>query len=202
MSSPGPEAAQMITSDFFARDPLICAEELVGAELVHGSCSGIVLETEAYREHGDEACHLFFRPSARAFVAEHSPGAAYVYLNYGVHWLVNILCIEPEAGHCGFVLIRALEPREGLDQMKRRRGTEKLGNLCSGPGKLTRALAIDGSHHGRSLTEQPEFCLRETDLRPGVVADRRIGISRAKELPWRFLAEGHPGVSVPMGRAR
>ncbi len=189
---------------FFARDPLECARELVGLELVHGECRGRILETEAYRESGDPACHLFTRPSARDFAGRHSPGTAYVYLNYGVHWLLNVLCRDAATGAAGFVLFRAVEPRGGLALMARRRGTDDPRRLCSGPGKLAAAFGIDAAHHGRSLIAEPEFCLRRPPRRPKltVVADRRIGISAAQDLEWRFLAADHPGVSVRAGRAR
>ena len=190
--------------DFFARDPLACARDLIGAELVNEDCTGRILETEAYHEVGDPACHLFTRPSARDFARRNPPGTAYVYLNYGVHWLVNVLCLEERTGHAGFVLFRALDPTEGVVQMRERRGTDDLLRLCSGPGKLTAALGIKGSHHERSLAGDPAFCLRPSNETASIeiLADRRIGISAGKELLWRFLAKGHPGVSVPAGKAR
>jgi DNA-3-methyladenine glycosylase len=186
------------STDFFRRDPLPCARDLIGMELVHGRCRGIILETEAYRETGDPACHLFTRPSARAFASRHEPGTAYVYLNYGVHWLVNVLCRDEATGEAGFVLFRALEAVAGIGRMEERRGTDDPRRLCSGPGKLTAALGIDGSFHGRSLIAGPRFCLRHAS-RPAameVIADRRIGISAGQDLEWRFLAKDHPGVSV------
>lgn len=190
--------------DFFARDPLACARDLIGAELVNEDCFGRILETEAYHEVGDPACHLFTRPSARDFARRNPPGTAYVYLNYGVHWLVNVLCLDERTGHAGFVLFRALEPTEGVDLMRERRGTSDLRRLCSGPGKLTAALGIKGSHHERSLTGDPAFCLRPSNETAAIeiITDRRIGISAGKELPWRFLAKDHPGVSMPAGKTR
>lgn len=192
------------TPDFFARDPLTCARDLIGAELVHDGCVGRILETEAYHEIDDPACHLFTRPSARAFARNHPPGTAYVYLNYGIHWLVNVLCLDERSGHAGFVLFRALDPIAGLTRMQQRRGTTELRRLCSGPGKLTAALGIDGGHHERSLVENTGFCLRPSNgtAKIAIVTDRRIGISAGQELPWRFLAKDHPGVSVPWGKAR
>lgn len=193
----------LIDSSFFERDPVSCARDLIGLSLVHGSCRGIVIETEAYAEHGDEACHLFTRPSARRFASDHPAGTAYVYLNYGIHWLANVLCLDPETGHAGFVLLRALEPVEGIELMRQRRRQEKPAALCSGPGKLGQAMGFDRSDHGRSFCESGDFCFREENSAvAAVVADRRIGISAAKDLPWRFLCAGHPGVSVPFGKAR
>lgn len=193
----------MIPASFFARDPVTCAQELIGKKLIHRSCSGIVIETEAYAEHGDSACHLFTRPSARDFAEANPPGTAYVYLNYGVHWLANVLCHDHQTGHSGFVLLRALHPTEGIAVMKKRRKQSSLRALCSGPGKLGQALAIDKKHHGKSLCTDPAFCFSQDDSLPvEILADRRIGISSARELPWRFLAKDHPGVSVPFGKAR
>jgi len=194
----------MIPRAFFERDPLTVAEALIGCEFVHGACHGIVIETEAYHEIGDEACHTFLRPSARAFIDSHPAGTAYVYLNYGVHWLANVVCHDLATGGRGFVLLRALEPVKGTDTMRKRRGRDKVRDLCSGPGKLTRALGIDGSFHGRSLTDDPAFCFRPraAETGPELVFDRRVGISQAKELPWRVLVAGHPGVSVPFGKVK
>src|SRR5688500_4492842 len=109
----------MLGRGFFQRDPITCARELIGCELVWNDCSGIIVETEAYAALGDEACHTFARPSARAFVAHHKPGAAYVYFNYGMYWLFNVLV--KGGTEDGFVLIRALEPVRGIDLMQQRR---------------------------------------------------------------------------------
>jgi DNA-3-methyladenine glycosylase len=185
-----------LPSDFFRQDPVACARELIGTEFHWDGCAGIVVETEAYAEHGDPACHTFFRPSARKFVAESEPGTAYVYLNYGMYWLTNVLVKGDSGG--GFVLIRALEPVSGIDLMRQRRQKDRLTDLCSGPGKLSAALGIGAAHHGTSLVE-PQLPARgffrgQTSVE--VIADVRIGISAATDLPWRFLAAGSPFVSV------
>lgn len=200
----GVNKALILPPDFFERDPLLCARELIGMHLIHGDCDGRIIETEAYHEVGDPACHLFTRPSAREFVRRHPAGTAYVYLNYGVHWLVNVLTYDPASETSGFVLFRALEAVAGIPLMEQRRGTNDSRRLCSGPGKLTAALGIGQGHHGLSLTSHADFCLHRSpsEATVGVVSDRRIGISTAKELPWRFLEKGHPGVSVPQGKAR
>lgn len=183
----------MITRVFFERTPVRCAHELIGARLHWGGASGRIVETEAYDAEGDAACHTFFRPSARAFVERHEAGAAYVYLNYGLHWLFNVLVKGPRRG---FVLIRALEPLAGIDRMEARRGTADVRRLCSGPGKLTQALGIDGAVHGRDLCAGPDVVFEAAGARPKIVADGRIGISVAGELPWRFTLAGSRFVSV------
>src|SRR5580765_2809415 len=114
---------KIIRSPFFKRDPLICARELIGTELIWGQCSGVVVEVEAYAAIDDEAAHTFTRPSARSFVERNKAGAAYVYFNYGVHWMLNVL-VKGDAN--GFVLIRAVEPQRGVELMKKRRGVTDL----------------------------------------------------------------------------
>jgi DNA-3-methyladenine glycosylase len=189
-----------IKAEFFQRDPVTCARELVGCELVWNGCGGVIVETEAYSVRNDEACHTFTRPSSRDFVTRMPPGAAYVYLNYGVHWLLNFLVRG--GSEDGFVLIRALEPTRGIEEMTRRRNMTTLKNLCSGPGKLTRALGIDGAFHGRDLLSHPDASLRHPSTPPSVQACRRIGITRSADLPWRFVAAGSGFLSVPADRPK
>jgi DNA-3-methyladenine glycosylase len=187
-----PGCGELLRRDFFERDPLTCAGELIGCELNWGSCAGIVVETEAYNAIGDEACHCFVRPSARAFVERNRPGAAYVYFNYGVHWMLNVLVKGKENG---FVLIRALEPTRGIALMRRRRGVHELHRLCSGPGKLTQALAITGRHHEMDLCADERHCFRIAGWPVDVIADERIGIQRSAHLQWRFTLRGSAHVS-------
>ncbi len=171
--------------DFFQTHPLDCARALIGCELVWNACAGIIVETESYAVFGDEACHTFNRPSARTFVEKHPAGTAYVYLNYGVHWLINVLVKGgPEDG---IILIRALEPTRGIELMQQRRGTEKPGALCSGPGKLSQALGIRGTDHERDLCSGGAVGFRPRLRDVEVATDTRIGISKAADRPWRFL---------------
>lgn len=203
-------ASEPIRRDFFQRDPVSCARELIGCHLVWNSCAGIIVETEAYSAIGDEACHTFARPSARAFVARNPPGTAYVYLNYGMYWLFNVLV--KGGSEDGFVLIRALEPIRGIAEMHRRRfpqatGPRPVENLCSGPGKLTIALGIGGGDHGRDLCQNTAVGFgRVGETRSRCVSDIRVGISKAAHLPWRFLVAGNSFVSAkprsPSGRTR
>jgi DNA-3-methyladenine glycosylase len=189
----------VLSKHFFATDPLACAEALVGTELVWGQCAGIVVETEAYLVEGDEACHTFKRPSAREFVRRNQAGACYVYFNYGVHWMLNVLV--KGGPRDGLILIRALEPRRGLQLMRKRRGAEDLRRLCSGPGKLTQALDITKRHHEIDLCSDPRHSFhRRPHDKVEVVADPRIGISRAREFPWRFSLRESEFVSVPVRR--
>jgi DNA-3-methyladenine glycosylase len=186
---------RIIPVSFFERDPLICARELIGAELIWGNCSGVLVETEAYNAIDDEACHTFMRPSTRAFIERNKAGAAYVYFNYGMHWMLNVLVKGRENG---FVLIRALEPRTGIERMKKRRKLDEVKCLCSGPGKLTQALGITDRHHEMDLCADPRHCFAQNaEATVKVVADQRIGITRSAHLPWRFTLHGSPFVSAP-----
>jgi DNA-3-methyladenine glycosylase len=188
---------KIIRASFFKRDPIRCARELIGTELIWGDCSGVIVETEAYNAKDDEACHTFMRPSTRAFIKRNKAGAAYVYFNYGMHWMLNVLVKGKESG---FVLIRALEPRKGIERMKKRRRLDDEKRLCSGPGKLTQALGITHRHHEMDLCADSRYCfafnadarLRRVD----VAADKRIGISRSAHLPWRFTLRGSPFISA------
>jgi DNA-3-methyladenine glycosylase len=184
---------QIIGAAFFKREPIVCARELIGSTLNWGRCAGIVVETEAYLAHDDEACHTFMRPSARAFVRENKAGAAYIYFSYGAHWMLNVLV---KGALDGFVLIRALEPRRGIELMKRRRGVEDVRKLCSGPGKLTQALAITNRDHEMDLCGNPRRCFIHNSEQIDVMTDKRIGITRSAHLPWRFTMRGSPFVSV------
>ncbi len=189
----------MIPRAFFQRDPLTCARELIGCELAWGEGAGVIVETEAYSVIDDEACHAFLRPSARQFIADHEPGAAYVYLNYGIHWLLNVLIKGGEED--GFVLIRALEPTRGIAAMEARRRQTRRMALCSGPGKLGQALGISGADHGRDLCSGRDVGFRAATIPVDAVPDVRIGISKAAHLPWRFLLRDSPWVSVKLSSA-
>lgn len=193
---------------FFQRDPVTCARELVGCTLRWGSCSGIIVETEAYGALNDEACHTWSRPSARAFVAKHPAAAAYVYFNYGMYWMLNVLVKGGRED--GFVLFRAIEPTAGIAAMVRRRTANLKSRtpprksqawLCSGPGKLAQALGVTGQDHGRDFCADPAVGFFQPAGTREVDAGPRIGISRAQELPWRFMLRGSEHLSVkPTGQ--
>jgi len=191
-------------TSIFQRDVLTVARDLIGVELVWHGCAGIIVETEAYTVEGDPACHTATRPSSREFVKTHPPGAAYVYFNYGMYWLFNL---HVKGGpRDGLILIRALEPTRGIPQMQRRRQREKTHELCSGPGKLAQALAIDGSHHGLPMAGKgrPSGCglVQPATSTHEIVTDIRVGISQAIDYPWRFLSLHSPHLSVKHGKVK
>ena len=186
---------------FFRRDPLLCARELIGCRFGVGETAGIIIETEAYTAVDDAACHTWKRQGARDFVAGHGPGTAYVYLNYGMHWLFNFLvkggAVDDKHGEArnGFVLIRALDPVAGIGLMQERRKRMAIGELCNGPAKLTQALGIDVAHHGSNPFSLEGWTLTSPEGTPEVLVSTRIGISQATDYPWRFLLKGSRGVS-------
>lgn len=178
---------ERIDRQFFQRDPVTCARDLIGCVFRWNGCEGKIVETEAYLEHGDAACHTWSRPSSRDFLRQNDAGVAYVYLNYGVHWLFNV--VVKGGSDSGFVLFRALEPLQGIDLMRERRGVFSESALCSGPGKLTKALGINGSDHGTTFLDADRSGIfKGTSLH--LVCGPRIGISRAAALPWRFGERG------------
>jgi DNA-3-methyladenine glycosylase len=185
-----------VNRQFFDRSVHDVARELIGCRLAIGPTAGIIVETEAY-EASDPACHAYVGRTARNEVLFGPPGHAYVYLSYGIHSLLNFVT-EPE-GTASAVLLRALEPTEGIDLMRERRGQERIETLCSGPGKLAEALGIDLSLNGADLF-QPPFELSEPAgewSTVDVVTGPRIGITKAADLPWRYSVSGSRYVSRP-----
>jgi DNA-3-methyladenine glycosylase len=176
---------------FLSREVLEVAPELVGGTLLVDGVGGTIVEVEAYRED-DPASHSFGGPRGRNAVMFGPAGAAYVYRSYGIHWCLNVVC--DAEGRGAALLIRALEPTHGLALMRARRSVADDRLLCSGPGRLTQALGITGAHNGLAL-DVPPFELRPPASPPDIVADVRIGITKAPEQPWRFLAAGSPYVS-------
>ena len=171
---------------FFARSVHEVAPDLIGATLLVDGVGGVIVEVEAYH-HTDPAAHSFRGPTPRNLVMFGPPGFAYVYRSYGIHWCVNFVC--EKAGSASAVLIRALEPTHGLAAMRRRRGLEDERALCSGPGKLTEALAITHAHNGLALDTPPIAPYARTK-KPDIVAGLRVGITKAVELPWRYGLKG------------
>jgi DNA-3-methyladenine glycosylase len=182
---------------FFERSVHDVARDLVGCALLHEGVGGVIVETESY-ERDDPACHAFVGLTPRTATIFGPPARAYVYLSYGIHSCLNFVC-EPD-GEAAAVLIRALEPRWGTEQMGRRRGRDALRDMCSGPGKLTEALGIGLDLNGAPICQEP-FELRARDEEWSAVevgCGPRIGITRAAELPWRFCAVGSEYLSRPL----
>jgi DNA-3-methyladenine glycosylase len=189
-------APTTLTPDFFARPVVEVARDLVGCVVSHGPAAGMVVEAEAYHQ-AEPACHAFVGLTARTRTLFGPPGHAYVYRSYGIHALLN--AVSEEEGVGAAVLIRALEPLQGIPEMRVRRRIDRLEELCSGPGKLTQALDVELHHDGTDLATGPvRFHRRPADREPPeVIAGPRIGITKAAELPWRFCARGNPHVSRP-----
>lgn len=185
---------------FYDRPVLEVATDLIGCVLRHGETAGVIVETEAYHQ-SEAACHAYVGLTKRTSTLFGRPGVAYVYRSYGIHALLNAVCESEGVGAA--VLIRALDPICGIELMRQRRGLTAERMLCSGPGKLTQALDVELKLNQSDLIDgpiaiserPPEW--RETEI----VCDRRIGITRAAELPWRFLAAGSRFVSRPASRA-
>jgi DNA-3-methyladenine glycosylase len=188
------------STEFFERSVHDVARDLVGCALLYEGVGGVIVETESYQQD-DPACHAYVGLTPRTATIFGPPARAYVYLSYGIHSCLNFVC-HPE-GDAAAILIRALEPRWAIEEMRRRRGREALRDLCSGPGKLTEALGIGLDLDGASLLEQPfELRPREDEwLDVEVGTGPRIGITRAAELPWRFCAVGSEYLSRPLIRA-
>jgi DNA-3-methyladenine glycosylase len=188
-----------LPQSFFARDTERVARELLGAIIVCASggvrCSGRIVETEAYIGEHDAACHAAAGRTARTEVLYGPPGRAYVYFIYGMYWCVNAVTLA--AGSPGAVLIRAVEPVEGIVAMRRRRGGREGVALTNGPGKLCQALGITGPrHHGVSLQSGPLRLLAGTRVPDrDVSVTPRIGIVKAADWPLRWIVKSSPYVS-------
>ena len=178
---------------FFARSVHEVAPELIGAALLIDDVGGLIVEVEAYH-HTDPAAHSFRGRTERNAVMFGPPGFAYVYRSYGIHWCLNFVC-EPE-GSASAILIRAIEPLEGLAKMRRRRKLNDKRLLCSGPGRLAQAMAVTRAHNGLALDRLP-FELYAREGTPEIAAGVRIGITKAAELPWRYGLKGSKFLSKP-----
>ncbi|HEX5467703.1 MAG TPA: DNA-3-methyladenine glycosylase [Gaiellaceae bacterium] len=179
--------------EFFARSVHEVAPALIGCTLLVDGVGGPIVEVEAY-DHADPASHGFRGETARNRSMFGPPGHAYVYRSYGVHWCLNLVC--EEEGVAAAVLLRALEPRRGLDRMRERRRLDQDRLLCSGPGRLCQALAVSRDLDGASL-DRPPFELLPPETEPEIVSGPRIGITRAAEAPWRYGLAGSPYFSRP-----
>jgi DNA-3-methyladenine glycosylase len=188
-----PALGKPLKRAFFGRSVLKVAPDLIGATLLVDGVGGIIVEVEAYH-HTEPAAHSFHGPTPRNLVMFGPPGFAYIYRSYGIHWCVNFVC-EKE-GSASAVLIRALQPTHGIAAMRRRRGLLDERALCSGPGKLTEALAITHRHNGLAL-DAPPFALHARTAKVEIVTGVRIGLTKAVELPWRYGLKGSRFLSKP-----
>jgi len=176
-----------LESEFFARDTLTVARDLIGTIIVVGRLEGRIVEVEAYTN--DAASHTVMRPNKAAIMSQ-TYGHLYVYFSYGMHYCMNF---TTDRNHAGAVLIRAVEPLRGIPEMQRRRGVEELTKLASGPGKVCQAFGIDLSYTGKPIGKQVKVKERLAD--PIILSSKRVGITRATELEWRFYEAGSPYVS-------
>ncbi|MBB5607455.1 MULTISPECIES: DNA-3-methyladenine glycosylase [unclassified Janthinobacterium] len=178
----------------FADDSFIVAQQLIGVTVLVNGVGGRIVETEAY-DGLDPASHTFSGITPRNAAMFGPPAHAYVYRSYGIHWCLNFVCREP--GHGAGVLIRAIEPVTGLETMRERRGVDDVRLLCSGPGKVCQALGVTHLQNRLDLNAPPfELLAREDEV--AVLAGPRIGISKAMDLPWRFVQAGSRYLSKPM----
>jgi DNA-3-methyladenine glycosylase len=184
---------KQLSRAFFRRSVLEVAPDLIGATLLVAGVGGRIVELEAYH-HTEPAAHSFRGPTKRNAVMFGPPGYTYVYRSYGIHWCLNFVC-EPK-GSAAAVLIRAVEPTEGIPVMRRRRGTTDVRLLCSGPGRLCEALGITAARNGFALDEKPfQLIAREADVE--IITGPRIGITKAVDLPWRYGLKGSRFLSKP-----
>ena len=183
----------LIRRDFFARSVLAVAPDLIGATFLFDGVGGRIVEVEAYH-HTDPAAHSFGGRTARNAVMFGPPGFVYVYRSYGIHWCVNFVCERD--GSASAVLIRAIEPLDGIAKMRRRRGLADERLLCSGPGRLCEALGITRAHNGLPL-DAPPFELRRRTAKVEIAIGPRIGLTKAVDRPWRFGLKGSRYLSKP-----
>jgi DNA-3-methyladenine glycosylase len=183
---------------FFAGSVHEIAPALLGVTLLVDGAGGTIVEVEAY-DHEDPAAHGYRGQTPRNASMFGPPGHAYVYRSYGIHWCLNLVC--EEAGTANAVLIRALEPTHGLDELRARRALDDERLLCSGPGRLCQALGVTREHDGLPLDEPP-FELHAREREPEIVTGPRIGITRAAERPWRYGVAGSRFLSRPFSAPR
>jgi len=182
-----------LSRSFFDRSVHEVAPDLIGVTLLVAGVGGRIVEVEAYHQT-DPAAHSYRGETERNAVMFGPPGYVYVYRSYGIHWCMNFVC-EPK-GSAAAVLIRAIEPTEGLPLMRRRRGLSEARLLCSGPGRLCEALRVTAMHNGLAL-DAPPFALLARSQPVEIVAGIRIGITKAADRPWRYGEKSSRFLSKP-----
>ena len=187
-----------LTRGFFDRSVHAVAPELIGATLLVDGVGGTIVEVEAY-DHEDPAAHGFGGRTARNASMFGPPGHAYVYRSYGIHWCLNFVC-EGE-GVASAVLIRALEPTDGIPLMQKRRNMQDVRLLCAGPGRLCEALGVTRAHDGLSL-DKPPFRLIARPRNVPLAIGPRIGITKAMDKPWRYGLAGSRFISRPFRQTK
>lgn len=185
---------------FYSRSAVMVAKELIGARIIHGSregiSGGIIVEAEAYRGEDDPASFASKGRTPKSEMLYGPPGRAFIYLNYGIHWLLNV--VTETKDFPGAVLIRAVEPVEGISLMKKRRNTDDELNLCSGPAKTCQALGIDSNLNGQPLyfSHSPLWIEKRQPLKGELVWRPRVGIKEGKDRLWRVYVKGSPYISI------
>ena len=183
-----------MTSAFFRRSVHEIAPQLIGVELLVDGVGGVIVEVEAY-DHDDPASHAYLnRRTKRNGSMFLEGGHAYVYRSYGIHWCLNFVC--GDVGVADAVLVRALEPTRGIEEMRRRRGVDDSRLLCAGPGRLCQALGVTGALDGLALDRAP-FALAPTEVAFDVVTSPRIGLTKAVDRQWRYTARDSRFLSRP-----
>jgi len=187
----------ILPGSFYSRETAVVARELLGKVLVHksgeGLTSGIIVETEAYIQ-GDPSCHAYRGMTPRNRAMFGPPGRVYIYFTYGMHHCFNVVTANPGVGEA--VLVRALEPLEGIDIMRKRRGRERLREICSGPARLVQAMGLGPTMYGHDLTAEPLVIIKGTAISEEEVAvTTRVGISTGKDLPLRFYLKENVYIS-------
>jgi len=187
---------KVLSEKFYARSPVTVARDLLGKVFVYGKCKGVIVETEAYLGENDPGAIGARKVKNIPKALLNPPGHSFVYFTYGNHWMFNVIA---KTGQLGAVLIRAIEPIEGFDLMKKRRGADGVENLTNGPGKWTQAFGIDKSLNEVKL-DKKDYCILHSNNKPEIVSDARIGLSKdfpenSKMRNLRFYIKGNPFVS-------
>ncbi len=188
--------SEVLPQEFFTKPAPELARDLLGCVLVHktseGTVSGIIVETEAYSQE-DAASHSYRGETPRNSVMFGSAGHAYVYFTYGMHYCFNVVSGQP--GHGQAVLLRALQPLDGIELMRQRRKQDQDKQLCNGPAKLVQAMGISKQDYGKPLFEGDLHISKRLKEDPRISEGPRIGISKAVDVPWRFWLTDNPFIS-------